>query len=254
MAASFIKKSNGNYYLRLTGSTTSVKFAATSKAGNTYTFNVSTSANTDTMVSPVTVTKPNNDLKEFYEYILSYYDESGNPVYGWALIGSAECTFYTTSANPTPAPSSTSFPGYPGPYSTTINDDTRFPGTEVSRTFSGSGDRAYLLSFSASPTPGTTFYLGGESLSWGSNLYAYPGSGYLTKAIAVGVKQGGSWKNSGNIYVKDSGEWKEVKTAWIKTGGNWKKYFESYNNSSWINMLEGTDDAIDFAVQVIALN
>lgn len=204
MAASFVKQSNGSYYLKLTENTTQVYFAAVSNAGNTYKLY----ANGELIVS-----KP--------------YNDSGN-------------TYYSSSAYPYQA-------GW-------ILSDARFPGTQTIKTYSGSGTRYYLLSFTASPSPGTAFYLGGESLNWGTNLYAYPGSGYLSNALAVGVKDGGNWKNSGNIFVKDSNQWKEVDNAWVKTNGAWKQFFQNYGNSSWINMLEQTDDAIDFAVQVHAAN
>lgn len=200
MAATFIEKNDGNYYMRLTDSTTSVKFAAVSEAGNTYTFSVGGTQR---------VSKPNSD----------------------------DTTYYSSSANPVPAGG-------------TLNNE-RFPGAETTYTFSGSGTRDYLLSFTSSGG-GTQFYLGGASLTWGG--FAYPGSGYISNSIAVGVKQSGSWKNAGNIFVKQSGTWREVTNAYIKQGGVWEKYYQNFGNSSWINMLEGTDDAIDFGVQVIALN
>ena len=202
MAATFIGKNDGNYYMRLTDSTTSVKFAAVSRAGNSYTFSVD---------GIQRVSKPNDD---------------------------GPTTYYSSSANPVPAGG--------------ILDNGRFPGTETAHTFSGSGTRDYILSFTSGPDPGTQFYLGGSSLTWGD--FAYPGSGYISNPIAVGVKQGGSWKNAGNIFVKQSGTWREVTNAYIKQGGVWKKYYQNFGNSSWINMLEDIDDAIDFGVQVIALN
>jgi hypothetical protein len=96
--------------------------------------------------------------------------------------------------------------------------------------------------------------LGGASLNWGVDLYAYPGSGYVSNPVALGVKGGGVWKNSYNIYTKYNSAWKECITGWIKVAGTWQKFYQNYGNSSWINMIEGTDDAIDFAIQVIALN
>ena len=205
MAATFIEKNDGNYYMRLTDSTTSVKFAAVSEAGNTYTFSVDGTQR---------VSKPNSD---------------------------DTTTYYSSSANPVPAGG-------------TLNSG-RFPGAETTYTFSGSGTRDYLLSFTVDPpqpVPETQFYLGGSSLTFGG--FAYPGSGYISNPIAVGVKQSGSWKNAGNIFVKQSGTWKEVTNAYIKQGGVWKQYYQNFGNSSWINMLEDTDDAIDFGVQVIAQN
>lgn len=201
MAANFILKNDGNYYMRLTDSTTSVKFAAVSEAGNTYTFSVA---------GTTRVSKPNDD---------------------------ANVTYYTSSASPVPAGG-------------TLNN-SRFPGAETTYTYSGSGTRDYLLSFTSSG-PGTQFYLGGSSLTWGG--FAYPGSGYISNPVAVGVKQSGSWKNAGNIFVKQSGTWREVTNGYVKQGGVWKKFYQNFGNSSWINMLEGIDDAIDFGIQVIALN
>lgn len=211
MAATFIKKDDGNFYMRLTESTTDVKFAAASNAGNTYTFSVN---------GIVVVTKTTDD---------------------------AGGTYYTPSASPIPS-GGTQVPGGPS--------WSRFPGAETTYSYSGSGIRDYLAQFQAYtggvPSYNTQFYLGGASLTWGG--YAYPGSGYLSNPLAVGVKDGGSWKNAGNMFIKNANEWKEVQTAWIKQNGTWKQFFQNYGNSSWINMLELTDDAIDFAVQVIALN
>lgn len=201
MTASFIKKQNGNYYLRLTGDTESVRFAAVSEASNTYTFYVNGDAR---------VYKP--------------YDDSG-------------AVYYSTSANPIPSGGN-------------LNDG-RFPGAESVVSYPGSGIRDYALSFSAGPVGGTFFALGGEALSWGG--YAYPGDGYISNSLSVGIKQDGNWKNAGNIFVKQFGSWKEVITGWIKVDGIWKKFYQNFGNSSWINMVENTDDAIDFAVQVIAL-
>jgi hypothetical protein len=212
MAATFIKKNDGNYYLRLTDSTTNILFAAVSQAGNTYTFSVG---------GGVVVSKPFGDGGE------------GAPLGGF--------TYYSSNANPVPSDG-------------ILDDDMdniRFPGAETIYAYSGSGTRDYLLSFTSSG-PGTQFYLGGASLTWGD--FAYPGSGYISNPISVGVKQSGSWKNAGNIFVKQSGTWREVTNAYIKQGGVWEKYYQNFGNSSWINMLEGTDDAIDFGVQVIALN
>jgi hypothetical protein len=330
MAATFIKKNDGNYYLRLTDSTTNILFAAVSEAGNTYDF-----------------------IVDGTTYVSKSFSDDG-------LI------YYSSSASPIPSGG--------------INEleYDRFPGTEITHTFSGSGTRDYLLSFTAGPFSGTQFYLGGTSLTWGN--FAYPGSGYISNPLSVGVKTPliirntgtlthtfdndtntntlfdgtgatfenknpnapddvpcdlnnfndlqkyyrvywntafpnssytlnisildnqsasgdhdgfinlcsiankttssfdiqfyasninaisyvrsfsasasyeSSWSNAGNIFIKNGGSWKEVQTAWIKRNGSWTKFFQNYGNSSWINMLENTDDAIDFGVQVFALN
>lgn len=202
MAASFIKKNDGNFYLRLTDNTNLVRFSAVSEAGNTYNFYIA---------GTLYVSKPNDDGSRIY---------------------------YTSNANPVPA-------------NGTLNNG-RFPGTETPHSFPGSGIRDYILSFSAGPSPGTQFYLGGASLTWGG--YAYPGSGYVQNPIAVGTKTGGVWKNAGNIFVKHNGSWREVTNAYVKHNGSWRKFYQNFGNSSWINMLENIDDAIDFGVQVAALN
>lgn len=204
MAATFIKKNDGNFYMRLTDNTTQVKFAAVSSSANIYDFIV-----------------------------------NGTIVVQKTIIDADTTVYYTTSAVPIPAGG--------------ILDNSRFNGAEtVIYNFGGSGTRDYILSFTASPYPGTTFYLGGSPLTWGG--YAYPGSGYISNPISAGVKINGSWKSAGNIFVKQSGQWKSVSNIWIKENGVWKKAFQDFGNSSWINMLENIDDAIDFGVKVIALN
>lgn len=201
MAASFIKKSNGSFYLRLTGDTESVMFSAVSQAGYGYTFSVD---------GVVRVSKPYNDNEVLY---------------------------YTQNANPIPAGGNL--------------DNGRFPGTEIEVSYPGSGIRDYILSFSAFPGSGTQFYLGGAPLTWGG--YAYPGDGYIENSLAVGIKTGGVWKNAGNIFIKHNGSWREVTNAYVKHNGSWRKFYQNFGNSSWINMLENIDDAIDFGVYVIAL-
>jgi hypothetical protein len=216
MAASFVKKSDNLFYLRLTGNTSAVNFAAASEAGNTYSFYIARPGGDG---GTITISKPNSD--------------NGTP------------GAYTSNANPAP-------PGF-------NLDDSRFPGCLVDYTFSGSGLREYQVTgYNQNGTPydynasaGGLMCLGGSSLNWGSNLYAYPGSGYVSNPVALGVKEGGVWKNSYNIYTKYNGAWKECLTGWIKVAGTWEKFYQNYGNSSWINMLENTDDAIDFAIQVI---
>lgn len=197
MGARFIRKSDGNFYMRLDGNTTQVKFAAAAESSYTYTFSVD---------GTVRVTKSQDG--------------------------------YTTSVDPVP---------------TGLNlNNNGFTGTETTITYSRTtpGVDDYLLSFTSSG-PGTAFYLGGESLTWGG--YAYPGDGYLNNAFNLGVKDGGSWKNVGNTFIKDNGVWKECEGIWVKQGGAWEQFFANYGNSSWICMLEQTDDAIDFCVQVFAV-
>ena len=214
MAASFIQNSTGQFYLRLTGNTTTVKFAAVANAGNTYSFYIDRPAVDG---GTITISKPfaNNE---------TYYSASANPVPGGG--------YYTES----------------------------FGGVETAYTFSGTGTRDYsIVGYGVDYNGYGTQYtynndnalmcLGGTTLSWGS--YAYPGDGYISLPISVGVKDGGVWNNAYNIFVKNSGVWKECQTAWIKQGGTWKKFYQNYGNSSWINMLELLDDPIDFAIQVI---
>ena len=216
MAASFVKKSNGQFYLRLTGNTSTVNFAAASEAGNTYAFYIARPVGDG---DTITISKPNSD----------------NGV------------FATSNANPSPGGNI---------------DDSRFPGCLVDYNFSGSGLREYLVTgnnqngtpYDANATYGGLMCLGGASLNWGADLYAYPGSGYVSNPVALGIKDAGAWKNSYNIYTKNNDAWRECLTGWIKVAGTWQKFYQNYGNSSWINMLENTDDAIDFAIQVIAIN
>ena len=211
MAASFVKKSNQLFYLRLTGDTTAVKFAAVSNAGNTYNLYIQGSDD-----GTVTISKPNSD--------------GGGP-------------YYSESANPVPSGGNL--------------DNGRFPGTEQLYSYSGYGTREYRVTgynqngteYVYDGSTGGTMCLGGSSLTWGG--YAYPGDGYISNPLAVGVKVGGVWRNAGTIFIRQSGVWKEIINAYVKQGGTWRKYYQNFGNSSWINMLELTDDAIDFGVQVI---
>lgn len=152
-------------------------------------------------------------------------------------------TYRTTSARPFP--------------STAILDNSRFPGTETTHTFSGSGTRDYLLSYITSWTGGQYSGLGGELVNPGTGLYAYPGSAYPSrfKSKAVELRNSNSW-GSNALYVRDSNTWKEVTSAWIREGGIWKKFHQVNSgtgggSSSWFNMLSDLDDSLDFAVQVI---
>jgi len=247
MAASFVLKSDNNFYLRLTGNTSMINFAAVSEAGNTYSFNIA-----DPFAGPggtFAISKPNSDN-------------------GIGVCG-------TSNANPSPGGTvdNSRFPGcFDLVYEQQITgyDDGGNPFYEnvlvavnlITYTFPGSGLREYLVTgnnqngtpYNYNASAGGLMCLGGSSLNWGSNLYAYPGSGYVSNPVALGVKGGGAWKNSYNIYTKYNGAWKECLTGWIKVAGTWRKFYQNYGNSSWINMLENTDDAIDFAIQVIALN
>lgn len=152
----YFTKINTNYYMRLTGSTTQVKFACVSNAGNIYNLLID---------GVIRVQKISNN----------------------------GATFYTASANPKP-PSGT-------------ENISIFSGAETTFSYPGSGTRDYLLSVQSSPTPGTTFYLGGESLNWGTGLYAYPGSGSSVQAKGIGIKTnvvgvGATWKNSQSLWIK----------------------------------------------------
>ena len=183
MAASFIKKNNGLFYLRLTGTTDLVTFNTAIDAGYSYNF-----------------------------YI--YGSDSG-----------------------------------------TITVSSGGGGVGISYGFSGSGLREYQVrGFNGNGTEylyntqDNLMLLGGESPGWGG--YAHPGPGFVQNPIAIGIKYNGTWENVGNAFIKNNGSWKEIQTVWVKNNGSWGKYFQNYGNSSWINMLEGTDDALDFAMQV----
>ena len=206
MAASFIKKSDGNFYLRLTNNTTNVRFGAVSEANATFKF-----------------------------YI------NGNLIVDKALPDSGS-TYYTQSATPIP--------------NNGVLDSTasRYPGAETTYTFPGSGIRDDLLSYTTSVTGVNNFYLGGTLLTWGTNLYSYPGSGYLETNFGVGVKVNGNWNNADVVYVKDNNIWKQCAKMFIKQDGIWKQENQSNGDSLWINVLTGIDDAIDLAVIVIGLN
>lgn len=213
MAASFIRKSDGNFYLRLTGNTQTVSFGAASNAANIYDFIVDGS---------IVLSK-------------NQVDNSGSVYY----------TGLTSGLSP-------DIDVFPIPNGGT-KDNTRFTGETVRRTYSGSGTRDYLLSFNVTGQGNPQFYLGGASLNWGNNLFAYP-TGVISNTKAVGVKQAGVWRNAQNIFIKQNGVWRECTNAFVKRNGVWKQIYQNYSNSSWINIIESTDDILDFGVQVYAYN
>jgi hypothetical protein len=227
MAASFIKKSDGNFYLRLTGDTRFVKFAAASNASRTYVFKVHIPSQGGYPERVISINKSLPDGQNYRNTIN-----------------------YTISANPNPG-------------GTLVSPENGFSGAEEPVDFPGSGTRYFLLSFTDNTNVNDqhTFYLGGEFIV--SNypdrvIYAYPGSTYLSNSLDVRVKNDGYWKSVKNMFIKYNGSWREVGDAYIKQGWfeDWREYgewkiFNKYKSSSWINMNEEGDDPLDFAVQVI---
>lgn len=337
MAASFIKKNDGNYYLRLTENTTSVKFAAVSQAGNTYNFYIN---------GTLYISKP------YIEDGIAYYTSSASPVPAGGNLddgrfpgtetahyfsGSGTRDYYLSfDSSPTPG---TFFAlggealywggyAYPGDgyvqnslavgikvpsYTyqnvtvtgalTHVFDDVN----NVNTLFNGSG--ANFQNYNLDSPDGTpcTGSLNYESkyyrVTWNNQLptndyslnitildnqsssgahagfislcaigqktsqyfdvqfyhnqdpinsisYVRSFSASATYSIAVPTQ----WSNAYNLFVKQSGVWREISNAYIKQNGVWRKFYQNFGNSSWINMLELADDAIDFGVQVIALN
>lgn len=282
MAASFVKKSDNQFYLRLTGNTSSVNFAAVSEAGNTYAFYIARPAGDG---GTITISKPYSD-----NYTPGAYTSNASPAPpGYNLDnsrfpgcfdlvyqniprqqcfadenGNYLCLYYDSSYD------DYRYFGYnPGApwnpiyarddYNNIIYDNVLVGVNLITYTFSGSGLREYLVTgnnqngtpYNYNASAGGLMCLGGASLNWGADLYAYPGSGYVSNPVALGIKNAGAWKNSYNIYTKYNGAWKDCLTGWIKVAGTWQKFYQNYGNSSWINMLENIDDAIDFAIQVI---
>ena len=94
--------------------------------------------------------------------------------------------------------------------------------------------------------------LGGEVVSVSSGFStSYPG---FKKFTGLFVKQSGTWKSPPTTHIKQSGEWKIPTEISIKHNGAWERVSPPDAYSNWINMLENFDDALDFAVQVIAVN
>jgi hypothetical protein len=280
MAASFVKKSDNLFYLRLTGNTSTVNFAAVSEAGNTYSFYIARPGGDG---GTITISKPNSDNGIGVCGTSNANPSPGGTVDNTRFPGCFDLVYQSiqrqqcyTDENGVvyciwidPYGDTVSRAGYPGEgftpvpardeYNNIIYDNVLVAVNLITYTFSGSGLREYQVTgnnqngtpYNYNASAGGLMCLGGSSLNWGSNLYAYPGSGYVSNPVALGVKEGGVWKNSYNIYTKYNGAWKECLTGWIKVAGVWKKFYQNYGNSSWINMLENTDDAIDFAIQVI---
>lgn len=94
--------------------------------------------------------------------------------------------------------------------------------------------------------------LGGEIVSVSSGFStSYPG---FKKFTGLFVKQSGTWKSPPTTHIKQSGEWKIPTEISIKHNGAWERVSPPDAYSNWINMLENFDDALDFAVQVVAIN
>ena len=94
--------------------------------------------------------------------------------------------------------------------------------------------------------------LGGEVVSVFSGGFStsYPG---FKKFTGLFVKQSGTWKSPPTTHIKQSGTWKSPEIS-IKHNGAWVRVSPPDAYSNWINMLENFDDALDFAVQVHAIN
>lgn len=94
--------------------------------------------------------------------------------------------------------------------------------------------------------------LGGEIVSVSSGFStSYPG---FKKFTGLFAKQSGTWKSPPTTHIKQSGEWKIPTEISIKHNGAWERVSPPNAYSNWINMLENFDDALDFAVQVVAQN
>ncbi len=94
--------------------------------------------------------------------------------------------------------------------------------------------------------------LGGEVVSVSSGFsISYPG---FKKFTGLFVKQSGTWKSPPTTHIKQSGAWKIPTEISIKHNGAWERVSPPDAYSNWINMLENFDDALDFAVQVHAIN
>ncbi len=94
--------------------------------------------------------------------------------------------------------------------------------------------------------------LGGEVVLTSSGFStSYPG---FKKFTGLFVKQSGTWKPPQTTSIKQSGVFKTTKEISIKHNGAWERVSPPDAYSNWINMLELFDDALDFAVQVHALD
>jgi hypothetical protein len=94
--------------------------------------------------------------------------------------------------------------------------------------------------------------LGGEVVSTSSGFStSYPG---FKKFTGLFVKQSSTWKPPQTTSIKQSGVFKTTKEISIKHNGAWERVSPPDAYSNWINMLDLFDDALDFAVQVHALD
>ena len=253
MAVEFIRKNDGLYYLRLTGITSAVYFAAAADAGNRYILDIQDLVGIGTAVR-IRYNNPTADSGAYRSF-------GTNPIPNNSTLDDSRfsSSLYTTGANPpesTPMQINTQF-FYPdilvGTREYRVNG---FGSKVVSTNPIVFGDYFEYLStvtnYGPSGPDNTQMVLGGESLAWtdtGNNpLYAFPGSGGISNARAVGIKVDGSWQASTNVYVKHLDSWRQALNIYVKQGGVWRLAYRNLGNSGWINLLENTDDALDFAV------
>ena len=91
--------------------------------------------------------------------------------------------------------------------------------------------------------------LGNTVLLAQGGIRAYP---YIAPPPnSLSVKYNGLWKNAKSIYTKVGGTWRQCEKVWNKVGGTWRLSYE-VPTSNWVNMLEGLEDSLDFAVRVDA--
>lgn len=242
--AAFFYQSGANFYLRLRGSTTQVKFGAASSAGNFYSI---------TIPSLATIYKNTVD--------------SGS--------GANGTNFYTPSISVAPLP--TAF-GNSNQASRFPNSETIFTGTANTDygpiTYQdirfNSLPNPYPVASFAPGTPAAAL----SSLNPGSTvngvLVIYPGTGYAPAQINwVYNFNGGAWRQSVQfstpstygVSIFDGGAWRSSQEVWIYDGGSWKLSYVTdlifrvlTVNESGPGAAPSIDDSLDFAIQVVAVN
>ena len=129
-------------------------------------------------------------------------------------------------------------------------DSYRIGGNELTPT--GIGFIRYHEVKAESVVESKRLTLGGEIVSVSSGFStSYPG---FKKFTGLFVNQSGTWKSPPTTHIKQSGVWKIPTDISIKHNGAWERVSPPDAYSNWINMLENFDDALDFAVQVHAIN
>lgn len=232
--AAFFWNSPGGLRLRVNAGTTSIRFSAASSAGNFYRMGFQGLG-------------PGGTTYNIYKNVVDTSSAAGT-------------SHYTTNISVIPIPTAQA-----------NNSPTRFVGTETNVAATTNTDYAIEwqdIRFNGLPNPfpiasfnpgnpqagGASIDLGSTVLG-GATLYPYAGSvfGLFTKQYTF-VFHLSAWRTIVEKNVYHLGAWRAVQDTFVLSGGVWRDTYRNYATSQVLTINEPGPDALDFAVQVFALN